>query len=323
MNSRRNRSRRLGVEPLENKRLLAGDVFVSVSGDGTLLIRGDAESNGIAVTTGDSGGEVIVAGLPSVGGEATSINGAFERVSFSGVSNGIRADLGDGDDNARLFDMRLRGSVNIATGDGDDVVSVGGAAGSNGQMNSLFTGGLNISTGEGNDGVRVGSAGIFRGVSFATGDGDDIVTIDGSRLRGSSQIVTDGGADNVNVSRSLVSSIRMGTGAGDDRVNLASSSFVAVGVSTGDDSDQVVVEDVRAKAAFFNGGSDADRLVFNGQNRFGLITINKFESIGGDDDAERGNIDTIFAELDGSADSLSLAGSSQSALETKSPLAAT
>ena len=300
MNSMRNR--RMGFETLENKRLLAGDVLVSVSDGGTLLIRGDMESNGVAITSGDAPGEFVIAGLPSDDGVATSINGTFDRVALSGVSQGINMRMGMGDDGVRLFGARIRGNVNIATGDGADHVSVGGPVDSPESMNTVISGGLNVATGEGDDGVRIGRTGVARGLSVASGEGDDSVSVVDSRLRGVTSIHTDGGDDGVNIEGTLARFVRMGTGAGADNVALTNSVFSAIGYQGGEGDDSVVLNRVRARGAWFQGGPGEDSLQFDGPTRFGVLGIRGFESIsGGDEVTADDRLDDVFAEV-GSVD---------------------
>ncbi len=99
------RQYRMGIEALEDKLLLAGDVTATVV-DGNLMIRGDADSNGVAITSGDVLGEYLVGGLMA-GDGPTSVNGNFHRTVVNGVSGNILVGMGDGDDLANFFDLRV------------------------------------------------------------------------------------------------------------------------------------------------------------------------------------------------------------------------
>src|SRR3954465_2470515 len=65
------KTRKLNVEGLENRALLAGNVAVSVSG-GTLFITGDGFGNGVAVQQLDSG-KYFVSGF-GLNGSNTTVN---------------------------------------------------------------------------------------------------------------------------------------------------------------------------------------------------------------------------------------------------------
>ena len=298
------KSRRLGIESLEQKRLLAGDVMVGVTDGGTLLVQGDAESNGVVLTSGDQPGEFVLAGRPSADGEPTTINGTFDRVVVSGVSNGIRVRMGEGDDGVNIFNANVRGAVNVATGIGDDTVNIGGPVDDSEGMNTLIRGGLNIVTGDGSDSVRIGRTGIARGLNVATGAGDDYLAVGESRLRGVSHLWTDGGDDVVNVFGTQARFVRLGVGAGADMVNLQNSVFTAIGVNAGMGDDEVSLNRVRARGAWFNGGEGQDSLQFDGPNRFGTLGVNGFESVsGGEEVVADDRLDSVFAEI-GSAEQI-------------------
>ena len=99
------RQRRLAVERLESRALLAGNVNVFVSG-GSLFVRGDNADNLVLIQqTGD--GQYTVTGLdygaagfadPPFSAGPTSINGQFETQTFSGVTGDFIIDLKKGDD---------------------------------------------------------------------------------------------------------------------------------------------------------------------------------------------------------------------------------
>jgi len=71
--SQASRTRRLGAEPLESRRLLAGNVSVNVA-FGTLFIIGDNADNWVSVSGTGTSGQFVVQGLDDSHGAATSIN---------------------------------------------------------------------------------------------------------------------------------------------------------------------------------------------------------------------------------------------------------
>jgi hypothetical protein len=176
-------SRRLGVEPLEDRRLMAGDITAQVT-NGSLIINETAVARGqasdISIMRMDNG-DVRVSANPKTGGH---VNGqAF--VDFHKLSTpSLSVNLGDGADKLQITNMAFN-KVDIAMGEitsivGDnDVVTISGVT-TRGQMN--------ITTGDGNDAVTVTQSHIGNGLADAgeteldqlmilTGKGADSVTI--------------------------------------------------------------------------------------------------------------------------------------------------
>jgi hypothetical protein len=94
-NSYKNGSRRLFVEGLEHRQVLAGDVLATMIG-GNLMIRGDAADNGLHLTM-QTDGSIEVSGVEA-GGSATTINGSAEPFVANNVRHLTRINLGAGDD---------------------------------------------------------------------------------------------------------------------------------------------------------------------------------------------------------------------------------
>src|SRR5262245_29691916 len=104
--------RRLAVESLEQRAMLAGNVNVFVSG-GSLFVQGNNADNFVLIQEiededpEDNKHTYSVTGLdfddttlpnPPFGGGSTSINGDFETQEFPGVTGDIIIDLKKGDD---------------------------------------------------------------------------------------------------------------------------------------------------------------------------------------------------------------------------------
>lgn len=283
---------RMAIEALEDKRLLAGDVTVSLV-EGSLLIQGDAASNGVAVSTGDAPDTYIVSGLVAGDGD-TSINGMFDRVEVSGVTEGIAMRLAEGDDIANLVRANVRGSVAIAAGMGNDHVNIGGPMFSVADMNTHIRGHVAVDLNEGNDSLRVGNALIGRGLAANGGPGDDDMAIVGSRLRGVVGLHTGEGADHVSITETQARFVRLGTGAGADEVALVDSAFAVIDVNMGEDHDALLVSDVHARGARFQGGPGHDALQFQGPSHIGRLVISGFETVGGSSDVQ-----SMFARSSG------------------------
>lgn len=273
-----NNRHRMALETLEDKRLLAGDVTVAVV-EGNLLVRGDAESNGVMITAGDAPGAFVVAGLPA-GDGPTSINGDFLRVEVAGVSRSVLVGMGEGDDLTNLRSAAVRGNVAVDAGMGNDVVNVGGPRTSVAEANTLIRGRLSVDLGEGHDGLRVGGTAIGLGMEVAGERGDDNVAVVRSLIRGFTSIATGVGDDDVVIQGSYLARVRLGTGAGADQVALLDSAFAGIGVDVGDGDDVVALAGVHARAAWFAGGPGDDALLFAGPNHITHLSISGFEYIG-------------------------------------------
>src|SRR5262245_39760373 len=119
MTHRRTRSvRRLEVEALGRRMLLAGDVIAMPVGE-TLLIQGDAEANAIRILPG-----LVITGMADSNGLPTTVNGAGSAsFDLSGI-NQIDIRLSGGNDTAELSDLFISGDLIIDTGNGADSVSL-------------------------------------------------------------------------------------------------------------------------------------------------------------------------------------------------------
>lgn len=170
MSGTKPRSRRLGVEDLERRALLAGDVAVSVV-DGNLLINGDELDNAISIAAGATADAVLVTGLDTAG-VATTINGAAVAggVEFTGVSGDILIRMGDGNDSVAVGAMTVQG-LRIRTGRGDDDVALGAGL--------VVEGNLKVQTDGGDDSVTAVDTTIHGNAQIETGFGDDDVSLSG------------------------------------------------------------------------------------------------------------------------------------------------
>jgi hypothetical protein len=191
---RHHRRRKLFLEGLEMRAMLAGDVDVNVS-DGNLIIRGDNDDNNITVTW-------ISENTYEVAGVDTEINGDTEIFVATGVTRNIDVDLRSGNDTFTLTGsgleegVDLQGSVIVRLGDGDDVASIDGTSlrrvlkvdGGSGDdavsiANSFAGDDLLVLTGSGIDGVTLGAVEAGDLLLVETGNGDDTIGISASLAR--------------------------------------------------------------------------------------------------------------------------------------------
>ena len=112
-----------GVEGLEARRLMAGDVTVFHDFSDTLFINGDLESNSVLVESTGARDQIRLTGLPTAGGP-TTINGlpsiTVDLVDYDVIVQQILTDLGDGNDQMFFENATLQTNLQIDTGAGND-----------------------------------------------------------------------------------------------------------------------------------------------------------------------------------------------------------
>lgn len=201
------KSRKLNVEGLEKRAMLAGNVSVAVNGD-TLVITGDNFSNGVAVEQLDHD-RYFVSGF-GLQGANTTINGQNTGRIVSGVRH-IDVDLNRGYD---IFVMsnsawrrndlaqtlsggtagpiqvspeaanpntthpvttRVRGNVTIDLDEGNDGVGMGARIGTRDSNGHTSGGVLKVNGGDGHDRVIADRTEVFDDMLFNMGSGDDTV----------------------------------------------------------------------------------------------------------------------------------------------------
>ena len=113
-----------GIEPLEQRRMMAGDVTASLSG-ADLVVNGDNSGNEVVIRATEQAGQFVVEGL-----NGTTINGQ-QSATISGVTDDLRIDLRNGDnvllltaegpDGEQSF-LQVADDLQIRTGSAEDVV---------------------------------------------------------------------------------------------------------------------------------------------------------------------------------------------------------
>jgi hypothetical protein len=117
-------TKRLQVEQLESRTMLAGNVTAHVAG-GTLTIHGDDFNNTISVES-FPGGAVQVRGFDDFLGFPTAVNGAPNGVRlFYGVGNDIIIHMKGGDDTVRVSNLVVGRHLTIDMGSGRDELVTG------------------------------------------------------------------------------------------------------------------------------------------------------------------------------------------------------
>jgi hypothetical protein len=99
--------------------VLAGNVLAEVSG-GNLILRGDFDDNSLEIKpTGLAADQYEITGIGS-----TTINGGAGPLVLSGITKGLEAKLGDGDDSLKLLGGSFADKVKIEAGDGANFIEL-------------------------------------------------------------------------------------------------------------------------------------------------------------------------------------------------------
>jgi Ca2+-binding RTX toxin-like protein len=253
-------NRRLRLESLESRSLLAGNVLASVT-DGSLSITGNADANLILITqtadnafriSGNAGTEIngsAFVDLTNVSG-AVNINlrGGNDVVVFNGPAAGagfvadfdgdFSIDAGAGNDSLTLSNIEVDGDVSINTGAGNDRltaseieatgdVSVNAGVGNdNLTLTGASAASLSVNLGAGNDTAQLTDLDVDGAISLNAGDGNDSLTISGAASADDDadnvSVNLGGGNDTLNVSGlDVVGNVNVTGGAGNDSVSLS------------------------------------------------------------------------------------------------------
>ena len=178
--------KRLRLENLEGRWLMAGDVTASVI-HGSLALVGDDLDNFISVTGSATAGEVVVTGLPDSNGVATKIKDAqgveHDSLTLEGVTDNIYVNLKGGNDSVSMSALQVAGNVAIREGDGNDTVSLGTpvvtpvvrslAASAVSTASVQIGGNLDVHLGDGNDTFTESSVDVMKNEWLDAGDGND------------------------------------------------------------------------------------------------------------------------------------------------------
>lgn len=222
-----NNSRRSTTSPtyqiLEPRKLLAGDVTVTVDGS-ALRVLGDADANQIQII-GRRDGSAVVSGL-----DGTTINGGTAEFSADAGLRTTQIELGDGNDEVEIRGLVLQNALTVRTGSGDDSTDI----------QFIDVRGIEVSGDDGNDVLQLDNVFSRRSIFIRGGDGDDTVAIGAMAAQRDALIDTGNGNDTLAVERlGIKETLSLLLGNGDDQALIAGETYAYRGnivLGAGDDS---------------------------------------------------------------------------------------
>ncbi|MBN8601562.1 MAG: hypothetical protein J0M26_11080 [Planctomycetes bacterium] len=260
---------RLGVESLEDRRLLAGNITATFIG-GNLVLRGDAADNAVLIAQ-TSANKISITGK-SDSGSATTINGLAGPVVFTGALNSIDADLGGGND------QFLVGNSSSDVNKLNDEILTGRAASFSGlaSARTVVRYGISVRGGNGVDSVAI-IADVGGDVYVDLGANNDGIGIQGSVVKGS--VVVDGGAGELSNfiirGTSVSNQVVINGGAGVNRVIVGTSSASGLTINTRDSNDSVDVTSANiANSIVLNTSGGNDSILVSGTAIGGSLRVN-------------------------------------------------
>lgn len=216
------KQRKLGIEGLEQRQMLAGNVSAGLDVSGNLVLNGDLESNHVVVTKGFFPNQLVVSGGRSVSdnpNSATLINGQATPLTFS-TSGGLVLNMERGDDRVLLTNVGLIGNLIGTLGGGDDLLALQSSSqgpvsftlnnGNSPQFGKASVSGfVNVQGHNGDDTFVLYDATISGNLTMRGGDGRDLFNFTGtthknSVVGGSVQLLPGGGNDTINIFRMAV-----------------------------------------------------------------------------------------------------------------------
>jgi len=235
---------------LEPRKLLAGDVTVSVDGS-ALRISGDADDNQIQII-GRADGSAIVSGL-----DGTTINGGTAAFSADADLRTAQVQMGDGNDEVEIRGLVLQNALTVRTGNGDDSTDI----------QHINVRGIEVSGEDGNDVMEFDNVFSRRSIVIRGGDGNDTVAIGAMAAHRNGVIYTGDGDDSLAVDNlGIKENMSLLFGAGDDQALIAGETYGYRGnivLGEGDDSLSILPATNEAAARFRrnlnifgNGGDD-------------------------------------------------------------------
>lgn len=251
----RSRRRKLALNVLEDRRLLAGDVDADFAA-GVLTITGDGAGNGVELVPGDNPGEYRVIG--------TEVNGAATNVTGTGVFidaplTVVDVDLAAGSDTFTIRgasaanQLAIPAPVTIVDPSGFNTFNV---------INARITGNLNITGGVDEDNVEIDGSTIIGDTTINLGEGNNtLMLVNNSILDGFLDFDSGADADSVFVFEAEIDGVvTIDTGAGHDKVVFGMTTDPTIGgditINLADGNDRVILHDTDAKRTItINGGA--------------------------------------------------------------------
>ncbi|HYF33696.1 MAG TPA: hypothetical protein VD994_00290 [Prosthecobacter sp.] len=225
-----------GIELLEPRLAPAGLIAVSVNSAGTLVlgnVTGQDGNEGVTITRLTNGNYELT---PSAG-TMLRIGGADSAApqTVAGVTGGLLANLGTGDDVVFLNNCSFSKGVTVNLGAGEDTYSM---------TNTTIGGALMVNMGDGDDVVLFGgiTSAIGGAATLKLGTGVDFIFSSADRLNFSAGLTIDGGtgSDTVDLGATdgdqvrIIGNFKIVGGTGDDtlRIGAANAIFNASGTVT-------------------------------------------------------------------------------------------
>lgn len=200
-------SRRLQLETLERRQLMAGIVDVSIRG-GSLFVTGDEAGNVLAIGRGSDAGTVLIKGSNELT-DVTQlrVNGQLvQSATLTGFSRSIYLQLNQGDDQVAVANIDIPRELIINTHGGNDFVFVGNPTGLDKEIINVpsdFNGPVTIGgtavidTGSGNDGLGMADIQIGEDLTIQAGDGNDGIGITKTSIGREFRLFSGAGNDQV------------------------------------------------------------------------------------------------------------------------------
>lgn len=274
----------MAYEPLEGRRLMAGNVSVNLSPlTNKLTLIGDGLSNQVQIEPAPGGGILIS------GQNGTTIAGLPQRIVGGTKLGDVSVDMGPGNDALRIIDIVFDSFYSQEFGSGRDVVVFDGvratgdvyiftAAGADMvDVDGLFAGDVFIDTGTQDDTVDVsgrigvvllpngnlddeyvfgGPTGGNRNLIVLTHNGNDQVSLNDLQHDGYANILTGGHADLVGTENVQVAGdLDIYTQEGDDQVHINNTTAARVWVWLGRGDDKMEIDPF---STFSSGGLRID-----------------------------------------------------------------
>jgi hypothetical protein len=335
--SRPQAARTLGLEPLEDRLAMAGNV-VAVLTEGRLTILGDDTGNGVNIVYDVATGKHIVSGKDAAG-SATQVNGAATPVEFTGVKHvqvwlgagddcldfgaadqlyttfaqklsidmgggndsvelgragnnagavdpvlhrlyvnkGIYVDLGPGDDDLEVANLKTNKSLIVMAGDGNDEVKFATEFTPTGAPHTMMfpvvvKGNLHIHLGQGDDSLILLHAGVGQHVKILDPAGAAMIGIADLAVNEKLDINTGAANDQVILDYVVADQLNLQTGGGDDEVKIENSRFKRFNVRTGGGEDDLTIRKSRStQYAYLDGGDGGADFSHRGNVWRGLV----------------------------------------------------
>lgn len=217
LNRKHYAGRRCSFEGLEQRRMMAGDVVVKMSGE-NLIIAGNRLDNAITITAGAIPGQVIVTGV-TAGGAPTKINGTPNgATTLNNFFGDLKVNMAAGKDSLIINGVTVRGNTTINSGRGIDTLQI---------SNTTANGNLKVKLGNGSDTLTVSTTNVAGKTTIKAGTGNDVVAV--SNFTSNKLKINGGkGNDQVNLVSVTAAKANINGGKGVNRFGIDTASVIPV-----------------------------------------------------------------------------------------------